>query len=220
MVKRILVFLFAIAAVFSPVYAQQAPDPEKVEAAFMVIADCVNASLACGISPVNVELHSVTRSVDGETSLPVRYAFFLADPGDIRNSIDSYASAFRQSFFSNLFSVEVTVARDSYLVDIGETLASREYRMSDYLLTGSVTFSFPEDMDAESLDYILRTRPQTEDFMKVGLNLGLFGTKVDGSLFIEGEFCVSVAGDGSLLFTCENGYKVNGISYEAQTFFY
>ena len=219
MVKRILLFLFAVSILIPCVYADQAPAPEKVEVAFIVMADCINASLASEYSPVNISLPSITMSVDGVTRLPLRLSFFLADPVDIRQAIAVSVSS-RQRFLSNLFSVEVTVSQDGYLFDIGEIMSTREYRFSDYLLTGSVDFYFPQDMDVESFVRILRTRSHTDDFMKVELNLGIYEAKDQLSIFVEGAFLVSVDTEGTLVVACEDGYKVNGFAYAPQTFFY
>ena len=174
------------------VYAEEAPR-EDVEKAFNVFTDCLTAAILAEYSEPHMELPCVSISKDSSTGLPLRVAFFLADPSD-------YAKELSPGFMKKI--------PNEQLAAVGRILESRGYQMSDYLLSGSVILSFSEGQTPQNIEEILGTKTKTDHLARLTISLGIFGFKLDYPLLIEGDFDVSIDEDGYVVFSSD------GFSYE------
>ena len=169
------------------VYAEEA-SREDVEKVFNVFTDCLTAALVSEYSVPRTELPCVSISKDPSTGLPLRVAFFLADPSDYAKEL---APGFRKKNLS------------PQLAAVGKIMEDREYQMSDYLLSGSVILSFSEGQTPETIESYLSEKTATENFVRLTVSLGVFGFKLEHPLLIEGNFDVSIDDEGYVVFSSD-----------------
>ena len=213
MVKRITVIILFTALVLCLCFAET-PSQEEVNRAFTVIADCLNATLGAQYSTSGVKLPGVNMSVNVETGLPARVAFFLADPYDFRRAIEASVTTRSDGLITTIISSVNRTVKDPYMASIASSLAERGYQMSDYLLAGSITFSYAEGLEIDQVQTILLRRQATDRFMKLNFDLGLYGLKVDTPYYMTGDVLLSVDTNGRLRFESGDLYLINGYPLE------
>lgn len=189
--KRILISLFLVLLVFG-VYAEEA-SREDIGKAFNVFTDCLTAALVAEYSGPQTELPCVSITKDSTTDLPLRIAFFLADPSD-------YAKELSPGFRKKI--------QNAQLAAVGKILESRNYQMSDYLLSGSVILSFNEGQTPQDIWTALSEKQKTDHLVRLTVSLGIFGFKLEYPLLIEGDFDVSIDEEGFVVFSSD------GFSYK------
>lgn len=189
--KRILISLFLVLLVFG-VYAEEA-SREDIGKAFNVFTDCLTAALVAEYSEPQTELPCVSITKDSTTGLPLRIAFFLADPSD-------YAKELSPGFRKKI--------QNAQLAAVGKILESRNYQMSDYLLSGSVILSFNEGQTPQDIWTALSEKTKTDHLVRLTVSLGIFGFKLEYPLLIEGDFDVSIDEEGFVVFSSD------GFSYK------
>lgn len=189
--KRILISLFLVLLVFG-VYAEEA-SREDIGKAFNVFTDCLTAALVAEYSGPQTELPCVSITKDSTTDLPLRIAFFLADPSD-------YAKELSPGFRKKV--------QNAQFAAVGKILESRNYQMSDYLLSGSVILSFNEGQTPQDIWTALSEKQKTDHLVRLTVSLGIFGFKLEYPLLIEGDFDVSIDEEGFVVFSSD------GFSYK------
>ena len=178
--------LFMILLCFG-IYAEEA-SREDIEKAFNVFTDCLTAAIVGEYSEPRVEMPCVSILRDPATDLPLRVAFFLADPSEYAKEL---TPGFRKKF------------QNAQLVAVGRILESRGYQMSDYLLSGSVMLSFSEGQTPESVMNALADKSGTGRIARLTVSLGIFGFKLEFPLLIEGDFDISIDDEGFVIFSSD-----------------
>ena len=178
--------LFMVLLCFG-IYAEEAPR-EDIEKAFNVFTDCLTAALVGEYSVPRNEMPCVSIQRDPSTDLPFRVAFFLADPSDYAKEL---APGFRKK------------TQNAQLAAVGKILESRNYQMSDYLLSGSVMLSYSEGQTPESVMNALAEKTATGRLARLTVSLGIFGFKLEFPLLIEGDFDISIDDEGFVVFSSD-----------------
>ena len=178
--------LFMVLLCFG-LYAEEA-QREDIEKAFNVFTDCLTAAIVGEYSEPRNEMPCVSILRDPATDLPLRVAFFLADPSDYAKEL---ASGFRKK------------AQNAQLAAVGRILDSRGYQMSDYLLSGSVMLSFSEGQTPESVMSALMDKNGAGRIARLTVSLGIFGFKLEYPLLIEGDFDISIDDEGFVVFSSD-----------------
>lgn len=219
MVKRFLIiFLIALLA-FSGLYASDAETPptaEEVSQALTVIMDCLSASLVTSCTNSNIKLPNCTVSMSQASNLPLRIAYFLADPAEYCAALtpayegNSLLSTFL-AFLSN--SMEDPLVSAVYVV-----MSSRGYSNGDYLLSGSITFSYPEGVTLDDVIDVWTTRVNTNQSIGMTVDIGLYGGKMSRPLTVSGNFVMSVNDEGEVVVSSVGAYTINNYQFQGGQF--
>jgi len=214
MAKRgilICLLLLLLVPVFSDDASAVAPPSEKdVAVTLTVILDCLNSSLCAEYSPVELDLPCSTVSVDPATGLPQRIAYFLADPSDYENVLAKALAGGSGNFWSSIFSVVSKGTSDPFLAKVSYTLSTRNYRVSDYLLSGAVTFSYPDGTTLDQMKKVWLEREKADQCMNITMNLSLYGLKMAAPMTIAGDFTLSVDDEGLVVVRSAGQTNING----------
>ncbi len=202
--------LLLLVPVFSDGAFPAPPSEKDVAVTLTVILDCLNSSLCAEYSPVELDLPCSTVSTDPATGLPQRIAYFLADPSDYDNVLAKALAGGSGNFWSSIFSVVSKGTADPFLAKVSYTLSSRNYKVSDYLLSGAVTFSYPEGTTLEQIKKVWLEREKADDCMNISMNLGLYGLKMPEPMTIAGDFTLSVGDDGLVVVRSAGQINING----------
>jgi len=219
--RRILIYVLIIllpATLCAFDRDSEMPGEEDISKALTVIVDCITSSLASQYASTTVELPCSSFSIDTNTLLPQRIAYFLADPSDFQRVIASALDMDGGNIFSTLFSAVRRSVNDPYLAAVSYMLGSRGYQMSDYLVSGSITFSYPEGTTFDTISGVLSRRIPSEDFSNVSLNLSLYGLRMDLPMYISGVFTVSVDEGGSIVVNSVDAYWINDYCFAGGSF--
>ncbi len=216
MAKRgILICLLLL--LLMPVFSEP-PSEDDVAVTLTVMLDCLNSSLCAEYSPVDLELPCSTVSVDPATGLPQRIAYFLADPSDYDNVFAKALAGGSGNFWSSLFSVVSKGVSDPFLARVSYTLSSRGYKVSDYLLSGAVTFSYPDGTTLEQIKKVWLERGKAENCMNITMNLSLYGLKMAQPMTIAGDFTLSVNDEGLAIVRSVGQININGYNLASGEF--
>lgn len=219
MVKRLLiVFLIALLA-FSGLYASDSeplPTTEEVSQAITVIMDCLSASLVTSCTNSNIKLPNCTVSISQTSNLPLRIAYFLADPAEYCEALSpaNETTGFFSTFFAFLSnSIQDPLASAVYLI-----MNSRDYSNGDFLLSGSINFSYPEDVTLDDVIAVWTTRVNTNQSIGMTVDIGLYGEKMNRPLTLSGNFVISVNDEGEIVVSSVGDYTINNYQFHGGQF--
>lgn len=221
MSRKLIFFLVAALIVSLPLAADESehfPSPEEINQVMQVITDCFSASLAATYSEEHLELPSCSVSINTETYLPSRIAFFLANPYEFQLILKNEVAP-QKNLLSAILSLLQNQKADPLLSATYINLSSKNYQSNSYYVNGYINLMYPENTTLNDLSQFLLSREYTENSIK--LNLSLNVVKVSGnpvSVTFGGNFEMSVKEDGTINVSSLDSYTINGRLFEAGSF--
>ncbi|MGP1507559.1 MAG: hypothetical protein ACTTJW_01585 [Sphaerochaeta sp.] len=220
MIRRItIVGLVSLLLLNFCLYAENPETPpsnDEVGVAITVIMDCISASLVTSCTPSNINLPCSNVSINPQTNLPIRISYFLADPFEYVKALAPPDSS--GGFFSSLLSLLNSAAGDPLVTSVYVVMAARGYTPGGYLLSGNISFSFPEGVFLDDVINIWSSREDTGQSIYFKLEMRVYGTELDRPLSVSGEFDMSVDSDGGIVIKSVDIYKINGYGYRGGEF--
>lgn len=218
--KKIVLIILTVVLMSSPAFAEDIVpvDEKSVNQALTVVVDCLSAAIASNYSAKNLSMPSTIVSTDPETNLPQRIAFLLADPAAFVTTMQSSIGNLNQNLFVSLMSLLTKSVTDPLVSAAYFAMASREYKQSDYLVSGFVSFSYPEDATLEELTKIWISRSSGKGSLGLSLDLSIIGNKMDNPVDISGNFEISIDEKGSMVISSIDSYSINGLYFTGGLF--
>lgn len=218
--KKFALIVLTVLLVSSGVFAEDVVpvDEKSVNQALTVVVDCLSAAIASNYSANEISMPSTIISVDQKTNLPQRIAFLLADPSAFVATMQSFVGNSNQNLFVSLMSLITKSVTDPLVSAAYFAMASREYKQSDYLISGFVSFSYPENATLEELTEIWVNRSSEDGSLGLSLDLSIFGNKMQTPVDISGNFEISVDKNGSMVISSIDSYSINGLYFTGGLF--
>ena len=142
MIRRLtivgLVSLLLLTNSLFAVSEETPPTDEEVSAALNVMLDCVSASLVTSCTDSGITLPCSSVSIEKESRLPLRIAYFLADPSEYVKAMAPPESS--GGFFAALMSLLNNVTENPLVSAVYVVMATREY--IPLRSPGPIMFSF------------------------------------------------------------------------------
>ena len=192
------------------------PTTEEVSVSLTVIMDCISASLVTSCTDTDISLPCSNVSLDYKTQLPLRIAYFLADPAEFTSALAPQDSGY--GFFSVLMSLMNTAVEDPLVSAVYVAMSARGYSEGDYLLSGSISFEYPEGTTLDDLLAIWSTRMDTDQSIAINVNMQVLGSDMVRPLSVSGRFNMSVAENGDIVVRSDGTYQINGFYYQSGEF--
>ncbi len=219
MVKRLLIVLLIVLLSFSGLYANDSellPTIEEVNQALTVIMDCLSASLVTSCTKSNIKLPNCTVSMSQTSNLPLRIAYFLADPAEYCEALTpaNEGNGLLSTFFAFLNnSLEDPLVSAVYVV-----MSSRGYSNGDYFLSGSINFTYPEGVTLDDVIDVWTTRVNTNQGIGLMVDIGLYGGEMERPLTVSGNFVMSVNDVGEIVVSSIGAYTINSYQFQGGQF--
>ena len=188
------------------------PTSEEVSASLTVIMDCISASLVTSCTDTDISLPCSNVSLDYKTQLPLRIAYFLADPAEYTDALAPADSGY--GFFAALMSLLNSAVENPLVSAVYVALSARDYHTGGYLLSGSISFEYPEGVTLDDLLAIWSTRADTGQSIALNVDMQVFGANMKRPLSIAGRFDMSVAETGDIVVRSDGVYLINGFHYQ------
>ena len=216
MIRRLtIVGLVSLLLFTSSLYAEETeapPTAEEVSISLTVIMDCISASLVTSCTDSDITLPCSSVSLDYRTQLPQRIAYFLADPAEFTDALAPSDSGY--GFFAVLMSLLNTAVEDPLVSAVYVAMSARDYQTGGYLLSGSITFEYPEGATLDDLLAIWSSREDTGQSIAMNVDMQVFGADMVRPLSISGHFDMSVAETGDIVVRSDGIYLINGLHYQ------
>lgn len=227
MVKRIsatvallLIVCFSVFANDSTEQVENAfPSDEDLNNALSVIMDCLSATVAASYSPSDIVLPSCSISFSPETGLPLRFAYFLADPYTFEQALGK-GIGLQNSFFSAIVSLLQKSQQDPLLSAVYLTISSHSYDVNKYILSGFMSLSYPDRITIDEIANFLMSRQHIDKTINIDLNLSVIKVKTGQPVNIEGSFRMETDENGSIVVIPVRLYKINGKTFEGGKFLF
>jgi len=208
---RKFLFCFVLALTVFSLCAEDAAETafqvDNISEYANVVVDCFTASVAAVYSPTKVSLPSCTVSVDSDSGLPSRVAFFLADPYEIQLAIKNSIGV-KGNFLSALITLFQTQQKDPFLSSVYVTMSSREYQEKKFLINGYITLSYPEESTLESLESFLLSRSSSNGSVEASISIKII-CKNSAPVSINGTFNMSLDENGAINVVSCGEYFIN-----------
>ena len=188
------------------------PTTEEISVSLTVIMDCISASLVTSCTDTDISLPCSNVSLDYRTQLPLRIAYFLADPAEYTDALAPADSGY--GFFAALMSLLNSAVENPLVSAVYVAMTSREYRTGGYLLSGSISFEYPEGVTLDDLLAIWSSRVDTGQSIALNVDMQVFGADMKRPLSIAGRFDMSVAETGDIVVRSDGVYLINGFHYQ------
>lgn len=188
------------------------PTTEEVSVSLTVIMDCISASLVTSCTDTDISLPCCNVSLDYRTQLPLRIAYFLADPAEYTDALAPADSGY--GFFAVLMSLLNSAVENPLVSAVYVAMSSRDYKEGGYLLSGSISFEYPEGVTLDDLLAIWSTREDTDQSIALNVDMQVFGADMKRPLSISGRFDMSVAETGDIVVRSDGIYLINGFHYQ------
>lgn len=186
---------------------------EELNKTVSAVADCFTAALVSSYSPLKVSVPSTVVSIDMETKLPQRVAFFLADPADYVSTVNSAVNLTSQGFFSNITGLLSKTTSDPLLSAVFFSMSLKDYKPSDYLISGFIAVSYPEGFSIDSVKKALREKDISSQSLGLTISLTVFGNSLSESVSIDGTFTINSDSNGLITIIPSGTYVINGTEY-------
>ncbi|MCQ2411465.1 MAG: hypothetical protein MJ057_00740 [Sphaerochaetaceae bacterium] len=188
-----------------------APSTEEVGKALTVIMDCISASLVteCTDSPISLSCSNV--QMDHETNLPRRIAYFLADPAEYVSALTPKSDS--SGFFAAFFALLSNTVEDPLVSAVYLAMSTRGYHQGGYLLSGSISFTYPDGATLDDVLEIWSTRYGTKEGIMMAVDMQLYGSELTRPLVINGNFRMGLSDLGDIVVNAVDIYTINGIGY-------
>lgn len=215
MTKRLLVLLLVVSLFVCPLFADLSS--ETVTQALNAFLDCVSAEIVCNYSKVPFSMPSSSLSVYPETQLPARISFFLADPAEFVEAIQTKVKG-EGSFLSNLWSFLNKSEEDPFVTALYLALSTKEYKDSDYIINGSINFAYPDSTSIATLTSIWVDRVPTDGAIEMDVEISVLGKKLSSPLLVSGNFEIYVNNERKIEVSSVDEYTLNGVTYSGGVF--
>ena len=219
MVKRCLVIFLVVSLAFTSLYATDSdslPTMEEVNQALTVIMDCLSASLVTSCTDTNITLPNCTVSVSQTSKLPLRIAYFLADPYEYLEALTPASEG--NNIFSSFLAFLNNTIEDPLVSAVYLVMSSRGYSSGDYLLSGSINFTYPEGATLDDVIDVWTTRVNTGQSIEMSVDIGLYGEKMTRPLLVSGSFVMSVNNSGEIVVASVGEYTINNYRFQGGEF--
>jgi hypothetical protein len=219
MVKRCLVIFLVVSLAFTSLYATDSdslPTMEEVNQALTVIMDCLSASLVTSCTDTNITLPNCTVSVSQTSKLPLRIAYFLADPYEYLEALTPASEG--NNIFSSFLAFLNNTIEDPLVSAVYLVMSSRGYSSGDYLLSGSINFTYPEGATLDDVIDVWTTRVNTGQSIDMSVDIGLYGEKMTRPLLVSGSFVMSVNDSGEIVVASVGEYTINNYRFQGGEF--
>jgi len=214
MVRRCFVFFLIASFAFTGLYAtddELPPTSQEVGDSLTVIMDCLSAAIVTSSTNSNITLSNCTVSIGQTSKLPLRVAFFLADPAEYVEALAPSAEG--TSFLSTFLSFLSNAMEDPLVSAVYMAMVSRGYANGDYLLSGSITFSYPEGATFDDVMEVWTSRQNTGKSIELTVEMGVYGTKMVRPIYVAGSFTMQVNDDGEIVVRSNGEYKINSFTF-------
>lgn len=214
MFRRFVIAGLVSLLIVSGLYADDevlAPSTEEVGKALTVIMDCISASLVteCTDSPISLSCSNV--QMDHETNLPRRIAYFLADPAEYVSALTPKSDS--SGFFAAFFALLSNTVEDPLVSAVYLAMSTRGYHQGGYLLSGSISFTYPDGATLDDVLEIWSTRYGTKEGIMMAVDMQLYGSELTRPLVINGNFRMGLSDLGDIVVNAVDIYTINGIGY-------
>lgn len=214
MFRRFVIAGLVSLLIVSGLYADDevlAPSTEEVGKALTVIMDCISASLVteCTDSPISLSCSNV--QMDHETNLPRRIAYFLADPAEYVSALTPKSDS--SGFFAAFFALLSNTVEDPLVSAVYLAMSTRGYHQGGYLLSGSISFTYPDGATLDDVLEIWSTRYGTKEGIMMAVDMQLYGSELTRPLVINGNFRMGLSDRGDIVVNAVDIYTINGIGY-------
>lgn len=219
MVKRCLITFLVVSLAFTSLNAttsETLPTTEEVSQALTVIMDCLSASLVTSCTDSQITLPNCTVSVSQTSHLPLRIAYFLADPYEYLEALTPASGS--SGIFSSFLAFLNNTIEDPLISAVYLVMSSRGYSSGDYLLSGSINFSYPEGATLEDVIDVWSSRENTGQSIEMSVDIGLYGNKMSNPLLVSGTFEMSVEDSGEIVVASVGEYTINNYRFQGGEF--
>ena len=182
----------------------------------MVMMDCISASLVTECTDSSIKLPCSNVSMDPNVRLPKRIAYFLADPSEYVEALAPNEGY--KGFLSSFLSVLNSATENPLISAVYVSMATREYAPGDYLLSGSISFDYPEGATLNEVLAIWSSREDTGKSIGMTVDMKVYGNGLSSPLSLSGNFDMSVDKTGSIIVKSADTYLINGFTYRGGEF--
>lgn len=214
MVRRCFVFVLIASFAFTGLYAADSelpPTTDEVGGALTVIMDCLSASIVTSCTGSRITLPNCTVSVGPTSKLPLRVAYFLADPSEYVAALAPASDG--GNFLSTFLSFLGNAMEDPLVSAVYLAMASRGYGSGDYLLSGSITFSYPNGVTFDDVMEVWTTRKNTGQSIDMTVDMGVYGFAMTRPLYVSGRFKMGVDDEGDIVVSSMGEYTINSYTF-------
>lgn len=214
MVRRCFVFVLIASFAFTGLYAADSelpPTTDEVGDALTVIMDCLSASIVTSCTDSSITLPNCTVSVGQASKLPLRVAYFLADPSEYVEALAPAAEG--GNFLSSFLSFLNNAMEDPLVSAVYVAMASRGYGNGDYLLSGSITFSYPNGVTFDDVMEVWTTRQNTGQTIDMTVEMRVYGFAMARPLYVTGNFTMGVDDEGDIVVSSVGEYSINSHTF-------
>ncbi len=206
--KRLVAVFLLFILLFSTVHAddfQQDPDLSK---AMPVIVDVVTVAMVANYGETKVYLPSMGIS-SSESGLPTRISFFLTDPAAFTKSIAKALGLDNKDLISAIISSFNSTISDPVLSAVYYSLLSKNYKVGNYLISGNLLLTFPEDVSHMTLEELMSADLSNSDPILIQSNLNVYGSELSKPVSITGVFSLDVEEKTHVVLRPVNEYMIN-----------
>lgn len=219
MAKRCLILFLVVSLAVTSLYANTSeplPTTEEVSQALAVIMDCLSASLVTSCTDSNITLPNCTVSISQTSKLPLRIAYFLADPFEYCEALTPASEG--SSLISTFLAFLNNTIEDPLVSAVYIVMSARGYSSGDYLLSGSINFTYPEGVSLDDVIDVWTSRVDTGQSIGMAVDIGLYGEKMERPLLVSGNFVMSVNDSGEIVVASVGEYTINSFRFQGGEF--
>ncbi len=118
---------------------------------------------------------------------------------------------------SFLFFLDKTIA-DPLVSAVYVVMSSRGYASGDYLLSGSINFTYPEGATLDDVIAVWTTRENINQSIEMAVDIGVYGEKMERPLTVSGTFLMSVNEAGEIVVASVGEYTINTYRFQGGEF--
>jgi len=219
MIRRLTIVGLVSLLLISSLFAEETelpPTDAEVLDSLTVIMDCVSASLVTECTDSDIDLPCSNVSMNQGSKLPRRIAYFLADPSEYVDKLSPSDS--NGGFFAALLSLLNSATENPLVSAVYVAMSTRGYREGDFLLSGYISFTYPEGADLDQVLAIWSSRENTGQSIGLSVDMQVYGSKLSRPMYLSGDFSLSVDDTGDIVISSVNVYRINGYAYQGGEF--
>lgn len=219
MIRRLFAVGMVSLLLLSCLFAEETelpPTDEEVLDSLTVIMDCVSASLVTECTDTDIKLPCSIVSMVSGSQLPRRIAYFLADPSEYERKL-APAEA-NGGFFAALLSLLNGVTENPFVSAVYVAMSTRDYSEGDFLLSGYISFSYPDGTDLDQILAIWSSRENTGRSIGLSVDMQVYGSKLKRPMYLNGDFSLAVDDKGDIVISSLGDYRINGYAYHGGEF--
>ena len=219
MIRRLTIVGLVSLLLISSLFAEETelpPTDAEVLDSLTVIMDCVSASLVTECTDSDIDLPCSNVSMNQGSKLPRRIAYFLADPSEYVDKLSPSDS--NGGFFAALLSLLNSATENPLVSAVYVAMSTRGYKEGDFLLSGYISFTYPEGADLDQVLAIWSSRENTGQSIGLSVDMQVYGSKLSRPMYLSGDFSLSVDDTGDIVISSVNVYRINGYAYQGGEF--